>query len=106
MNVGPSRPKLPNEIWSSSSEPYAVVRSASTLTWNVSVAGEVADAHLLARRRHDLDAVDVDVTGADVAAGGAQVEPVAGERERVVAVAGVDPDAVDLAGVERELLRR
>ena len=104
MNVGPSRPKLPNEIWSSSSEPYAVVRSASTLTWNVSVA----------ERSPTLTSSPVAVMistpststspARDVVARRAQVEPVVAERERVVAVAGVDADAVDLAGGERELL--
>ena len=97
---------MPNEIWSSSSEPYAVVRSASTSTWNVSVAERSPTLSSSRRGGHDLDAVDVHVAGADVIARRAQVEPVVAERERVVAVAGVDAHAVDLAGGERELRRR
>ena len=69
---------------------------------------QVADADSSsARGADDLDAVEVARQPiADAVAGGAQVEPAVGDRERVDAVAAVDADAVDLAARRTRTSRR
>ena len=104
MNVGPSRPKLAER------DLVVVLGAVAAGAVGVDVdlervgRGEVADAHLRRPSRCMISTPSTSsVTAADVTARGAQVEPAVRQRERVVAVAGVDADAVDLAGVEREL---
>ena len=96
----------PNEIWSSSSEPYAVVRSASASTWKTSVAERSAIDSSSARGADDLDAVEFDGADPDAVAGGLQIQAPVVDRERVEALAAVDAHAVDLVPREGERLGR